>query len=91
MFYEYNLNTIEDLNTGSDIATTMGYPLKGKFKKDPSAELSEPVEPITWWIENTTPVELREGVKQGVLGWNKSFEKAKVDPNFTSQGYFFST
>ena len=32
-----NLNTIEDLNTGSDIATTMGYPLKGKFKKDPSA------------------------------------------------------
>ena len=32
-----NLNTIEDLNTGSDIATTMGYPLKGKFKTDPSA------------------------------------------------------
>jgi hypothetical protein len=32
-----NLNTIEDLNTGSDIATTMGYPLKGKFKKDPSS------------------------------------------------------
>ncbi len=32
-----NLNTIEDLNTGSDIATTIGYPLKGKFKKDPSA------------------------------------------------------
>ncbi len=25
-------------------------------KKDPGAALSEPVEPITWWIENTTPV-----------------------------------
>ena len=32
-----NLNTIQDLNTGLDIATTMGYPLKGKFKTDPSS------------------------------------------------------
>ena len=24
-------------------------------KKDPEAAMSEPVEPITWWIENTTP------------------------------------
>ena len=34
---DINLNTIQDLNTGLDIATTMGYPLKGKFKKDPSS------------------------------------------------------
>ncbi|MBS3797052.1 zinc-dependent metalloprotease [Pseudoalteromonas sp. BDTF-M6] len=45
-------------------------------KKDPSAELSEPVEPIVWWIENTTPVEWRETIKEGVLAWNSSFEKA---------------
>ncbi len=45
-------------------------------KKDPTAALSEPVEPITWWIENTTPVEWRETVRQGVLAWNSSFEKA---------------
>lgn len=45
-------------------------------KKDPNAELSEPVEPITWWIENTTPVEWRETIKNGVLQWNKAFEKA---------------
>ncbi len=45
-------------------------------KKDPNAALSEPVEPITWWIENTTPVEFRETIKQGVLQWNKAFEKA---------------
>ena len=24
-------------------------------KKDPDAAVSEPVEPIVWWIENTTP------------------------------------
>lgn len=45
-------------------------------KKDPNAAISEPVEPITWWIENTTPVEWRETIKEGVLEWNKAFEKA---------------
>jgi hypothetical protein len=45
-------------------------------KKDPSAALSEPIEPITWWIENTTPKELRPHIKAGVLQWNKAFEKA---------------
>lgn len=45
-------------------------------KKDPAAELSEPVEPITWWIENTTPKEFRESIKEGVLAWNVAFEKA---------------
>jgi hypothetical protein len=45
-------------------------------KKDPNAALSEPVEPITWWIENTTPVEFRETIREGVLRWNKVFEKA---------------
>ncbi|MEQ3512231.1 zinc-dependent metalloprotease [Pseudoalteromonas sp. BZB3] len=44
-------------------------------KKDPSAELSEPVEPIVWWIENTTPVEWRDTVRDGVLAWNSAFEK----------------
>lgn len=45
-------------------------------KKTPEAAISEPVEPITWWIENTTPMEWRETIKEGVLEWNKAFEKA---------------
>ncbi|HEY3405046.1 MAG TPA: zinc-dependent metalloprotease [Ohtaekwangia sp.] len=45
-------------------------------KKDPSAALSEPVEPIVWWIENTTPKEIRGFVRDGCLEWNKAFEKA---------------
>ena len=44
-------------------------------KRDPSAELSEPVEPIVWWIENTTPMEFRDSIAEGVLAWNQSFEK----------------
>lgn len=46
------------------------------IKKDPSAAISEPVTPITWWIENTTPLEWRETITEGVLEWNKAFEKA---------------
>ena len=46
------------------------------IKKDPNAAVSEPVTPITWWMENSTPVEWRETITQGVLEWNKAFEKA---------------
>ncbi len=45
-------------------------------KKNPDQDLSEPVKPITWWIENSTPMEWRETIKDGVLEWNKSFEKS---------------
>jgi len=45
-------------------------------KKDPTAELSEPVQPIVWWIENTTPVEWRDTIKWATEAWNQSFEKA---------------
>jgi len=45
-------------------------------KKDPAASISEPVEPIVWWIENTTPLEWRDTIKDAVLSWNSSFEKA---------------
>jgi hypothetical protein len=45
-------------------------------KKDPSAALSEPVEPIVWWVENTTPVEYRQTIVEAGLKWNEAFEKA---------------
>lgn len=45
-------------------------------KKDADADLSEPVEPIVWWIENTTPVEIREVIMEAGLRWNEAFEYA---------------
>ena len=45
-------------------------------KKDPNAALSEPVEPIVYWIENTTPLEYRDVIMEAGLKWNKAFEKA---------------
>ena len=43
-------------------------------KKDPDAAMSEPVQPIVWWIENTTPYEFRDYIKSGVEKWNEAFE-----------------
>jgi hypothetical protein len=44
-------------------------------KKDPSAALSEPVKPVTFWIDRNIPVKYRAPIIAGVLEWNKAFEK----------------
>jgi len=45
-------------------------------KRDPSATVSDPVEPIVYWIENTTPMELRPVIEAAALRWNEAFEAA---------------
>ncbi|MEW6707533.1 MAG: zinc-dependent metalloprotease [Pseudomonadota bacterium] len=44
-------------------------------KKDPAAPLSEPVKPITFWLDRTIPEKYREAIAAGVLEWNKAFER----------------
>ncbi|MFN6483294.1 MULTISPECIES: zinc-dependent metalloprotease [unclassified Nostoc] len=43
---------------------------------DPNAPLSPPKKPIVYWIENAVPLEYRQAIREGVLMWNKAFEKA---------------
>lgn len=43
-------------------------------KKDPSAELSEPVKPIVFHIDPSVPRKYRDAVVEGVLYWNRAFE-----------------
>ena len=58
-------------------------------KKHPNAAISEPKEPITFWIENTTPHEFRDAVKEGIIRWNEAYEvagfknaiQAKIQPD----------
>ncbi len=44
-------------------------------KKDPNARLSDPVQPIVFWLENTIPEEYRPFFREGVLLWNPAFER----------------
>ncbi|MEO8507195.1 MAG: zinc-dependent metalloprotease [Betaproteobacteria bacterium] len=58
-------------------------------KKDPGADLSEPVQPIVFWLDRNIPERYRPTVIEGVLEWNKAFERigfrnaieAKVQPD----------
>ncbi|HYL76003.1 MAG TPA: zinc-dependent metalloprotease [Bryobacteraceae bacterium] len=45
-------------------------------KKDPSAELSEPVKPIVYWIDSATPTKWIPWMKKGIEDWQKAFEAA---------------
>jgi hypothetical protein len=45
-------------------------------KKDPSSPISEPVRPITYYIDRTVPVEWRPYVRAGILEWNRAFLEA---------------
>ncbi len=44
-------------------------------KKDTKAALSEPVKPLVFWLDNAIPVAYRPAVSDGILMWNKAFEK----------------
>src|SRR5262245_25589408 len=47
-------------------------------KADPNLKLSPPKEPIVFYLEHTVPVRYRRFVKEGVLAWNKAFEKVGI-------------
>ncbi len=47
-------------------------------KADTSLKLSPPKEPIVFYLEHTVPVRYRRFVKDGVLAWNKAFEKVGI-------------
>lgn len=47
-------------------------------KADPSLDLSPPKEPIVFYIEHTVPIRYRRWVREGILEWNKAFEKIGI-------------
>jgi len=47
----------------------------GLEKADAQARLSPPKRQLVWWVEDTVPHEYRPYVEQGILEWNKAFEK----------------
>jgi Met-zincin/Domain of unknown function (DUF5117) len=69
--------TVQDF--GDDLARSPRQRYVNRWrleKKDPAAALSEPVKPITFWLDRTIPVKYRDAISKGVLAWNAAFEKA---------------
>jgi len=66
-----------------DYATPLGEPLQKQYiarhrlqKKDPSAAMSEPVEPIVYYLDPGTPEPIRSALLEGASWWNEAYEAA---------------
>ncbi|HYO25722.1 MAG TPA: zinc-dependent metalloprotease, partial [Lacipirellulaceae bacterium] len=72
----YFLNATKDFGTEDPDTTFVRRINRWRLEKaDPSAELSVPKKQIVWWVEDTVPHEYRPYVEEGILEWNKAFEK----------------
>jgi hypothetical protein len=47
-------------------------------KKDPSRKMSPPKEPIVFYIDAAVPARYRQYVRDGILIWNKAFERIGI-------------
>ena len=67
---------VEDYDSDRNFESSRRYIHRWRLEKqDPSAPLSPPKQPIVFWLENTVPVEYRDAIREGILLWNKAFEK----------------
>ena len=64
-------------------AALPGQPMTQRFirrhrlqKKDPSAAISEPVKPITYYLVTGAPEPIRSALLDGARWWNQAFEAA---------------
>jgi hypothetical protein len=70
------VNSIEDYSDDDRYSTTKRFVNRWHLvKKDPSAALSPPKQPVVYWLENTIPLKYRDAIRDGILMWNKAFEK----------------
>ena len=51
-------------------------------KKNPMAAMSEPVKPITYYLDNGTPEPIRSALLDGARWWNQAFEAAGFKNGF---------
>ena len=66
-----------------DMAAPVDQPVIKRFiarhrlqKKDPAAALSEPVEPIQYYVDRGTPEPVRSALVEGARWWNQAFTAA---------------
>ncbi|MBD3617054.1 MAG: zinc-dependent metalloprotease [Gracilimonas sp.] len=67
----------QDYGTPIDESLTKRFISRHRLeKKNPGAEVSEPVEPIVYYLDNGTPEPVRSALLEGGRWWNQAFEAA---------------
>ena len=70
------LSVVKDFTQDVHETPNVRYVTRWQLEKEkPAAEKSPPKQPIIFWIEKTVPREYRQYVREGILEWNKAFEK----------------
>jgi hypothetical protein len=73
----YFLTVLKDYSQKGDEDRFVRYINRWDLQKaDSSADLSPPKKPVIFWIEKTVPYKYRAAIRDGILEWNKAFEKA---------------
>jgi hypothetical protein len=69
--------------TWTDYAAPLGEPMTRRWisrhrleKADPTAEISDPVEPIVYYLDPGVPEPVRSALLEGARWWNQAFEAA---------------
>lgn len=71
--------TVLDFSDDLSLTPRQRYVTRWRLeKKDPSAAVSDPVKPITFWIDRNVPLAYRDTVRAAILEWNKAFEKIGI-------------
>lgn len=69
-------DTVTDLTTDLQFAPKRYLVNRWRLEKaDPSASLSAPKQPIVFWLDKNIPTTYRKSVTEGVLEWNRAFER----------------
>lgn len=72
----YFLNAHKDFGGKNPDTNLVRYINRWRLEKaDPKAKLSPPKKQIVWYVEDNVPIEYRPYVEEGILEWNKAFEK----------------
>jgi hypothetical protein len=72
----YYLSVVKDFSSQDKDSSFLRYVKRWRLEKvDAGAKLSPPKKKIVFWIEKSVPDEYRSYVREGILEWNKAFEK----------------
>ena len=67
----------DDYGTGEHGKVSRGFIQRYRLdKKDPTAEISEPIKPIVFYLSWEVPDQWRPYIKRGIEDWQQVFEKA---------------
>ncbi len=98
------LTALWDFSRDTEAEPWVRYVSRWRLEKaDPTAEISEPVEPIVFYVDRSVPERYRPYVKEGIEAWNRAFAAAGFreaivardppadDPDWSAEDIRYST